>query len=136
MIDFIRNRFKLVCLICFILTSGAGLLGLLAPGIVDAMAGTTIDITVQSRFFAQSAFVLILIIGFLFLIIMSDPEGNRFLLGWLIAEKFIFVGFLIYAMGPLSLSWMFLPVVIGDLLMGLACLLYLILGASETEPAY
>jgi len=136
MIDFIRNRFRLVCLICFVLTSGAGLLGLLTPGMIDAMAGTTIDITEGSRFFAQTAFVLILIIGFLFLIIMSDPDGNRLLLGWLIAEKFIFVGFLIYAMGPLHLSWMFLPVVIGDLLMGLACLLYLMLGVSETSPAY
>jgi len=136
MIDFVRNRFRLVCLICFALTSGAGLLGLLAPGVVDAMAGTTIDIAEGSRFFAQTAFVLIFIIGFLFLVIMADPEGNRLLLGWLTAEKFIFVGFLVYAMGPLKLSWMFLPVLIGDLLMGLACLLYLILGPSETRPAY
>jgi len=131
MIHFIRSRFKLVCIICFALTSSAGILGLLAPGIVDTLAGGTIDITEQSRFFAQTTFLLITIVGFWFLIIMMDPDGQKPLLGLATVEKLIFVGFMIYAMGPLKLSWMFLPVVLGDLLMGLVCLTYLVLGSAE-----
>ncbi|GEM_PF-2228239 len=131
MIDFVRSRFKLVCLVCFALTSGFGALGLLTPGIVDALAGTTIDITDQSRFFAYATSLMIIIVGFWFLIIMGDPESNKPLLGLAIAEKFIFVGFMVYAMGPLNLSWMFIPIVLGDLAMGAACLLYLIMGPSD-----
>jgi len=136
MIEFVRGRFKLVCLICFGLTTGFGILGLLAPGIADMLAGTTIDITDQSKFFAYSTFIMIAIAGFWFLIIMMDPEANKPLLGLAIAEKFIFVGFMIYAMGPLKLSWMFIPIVLGDLAMGAVCLLYLVLGPLREEVVY
>jgi len=136
MISFIRNKFKLVCLVCFALTTGAGLLGLIAPGLVDALVGSTIAVNDQSRFFFDSMFLLIAIVGFWFLIIMADPDANKPLLGLAVAEKFIFVGFFIYAMGPLQLSWTFLPVILGDLTMGAVCLLYLIMGPEQKEAAY
>ena len=136
MITFIRAKFKLVCIVCFALTTGAGLLGLLAPGLVDALVGSTITINDQSRFFFDSMFLLIAIVGFWFLIIMANPVANKPLLGLATAEKFIFVGFFIYAMGPLKLSWTFIPVILGDLTMGAVCLIYLILGPEQKETAY
>jgi hypothetical protein len=136
MISLIRSRFKLVCLVCFALTTGAGVFALIAPGVIDVLAGSSIDITDQSRFFYQSFFLLVTLVGFWFLIIMLDPDANKPLLILAIAEKLVFVGFFFYAMGPLKLSYAFLPVVLGDLLMGIVCLIYLVLGPEQKEAAY
>jgi len=136
MISLIRSRFKLICLVCFALTTGAGVMALIAPGMIDVLAGSTIDINDQSRFFYDSFFLLVALVGFWYLIIMLDPDANKPLLVLATAEKLIFVGFFIYAMGPLKLSYAFLPVVLGDLLMGTVSLMYLVLGPEQKESAY
>jgi len=136
MISFIRTRFKLVCLICFLLTSGAGLLGLWKPRFVLMLAGRGMLMTIpHGHIFLYFSFLLVTIVGAWFLIIMMDPDANRPLLTLATSEKFIFVLFFILAMHRHALSFKFIPIMLGDLAMGLVCLVYLLLGSEKTPVA-
>ena len=129
MIQFIRARFKLVCLISFFLTSGAGVLGLMQPKIILYFAGRGgLTLVPHGLIFLYFAFLLVAIVGAWFLIIMMDPDANRPLLALATAEKLIFVAFFALAIVRGALSIRFVPIALGDLAMGLACLTYLLLG--------
>lgn len=132
MIGFIRTRFKLVCLICFVLTSGAGILALMKPGAVYIMTGTPLEIFSESMFFFQFGFLLVALVGVWFLIIMINPDKNRPLLILACAEKFVFVAYIGWALWTDTVSLMTLPILFGDLLMGLACLIYLVMGSGQS----
>lgn len=135
-IQFIRTRFKLVCLISFILTSGAGLTGLLWPRLIVYLAGRgPLNVVPHGRIFLYFAFLLVTIVGAWFLIIMSDPDANRPLLALATSEKLLFVLFFIMAMHRGALSFKFFPIMLGDLAMGLACLIYLVFGSDKPSVA-
>lgn len=135
MVNFIRNKFKIVCLICFLLTSGAGVFALLFPGAVHFLAGKPFN-PESGLFFYRFGFLLVAIVGLWFLIIMTNPDGNRLLLSLATLEKFAFVVFIFWAIANGAVSPLFLIVALGDLLMGLACLFYLIVGKpKEVETA-
>lgn len=128
--NFIRNRFKVVCLICFLLTSGAGVFALLFPDVVHFLAGKQFN-PESCLFFYRFGFLLVTIVGLWFLIIMTNPEGHRMLLSLAILEKFAFVVFIFWAIANKAVSPLFTIIALGDLLMGMACLLYLIVGKPK-----
>ncbi len=127
MVRFVRTRFKVVCFICFLMTSGAGVMALMYPGVIHFLAGKTMN-PEAGLFFYQFGFILVAIVGVWFLIIMTNPDDNKPLLILATAEKFTFVAFLSWAMFNGTVGWLFSGIALGDLLMGLACLIYLALG--------
>lgn len=128
--NFIRNKFKIVCLICFLLTSGAGVFAILFPGVIHFLAGKPFN-PESGLFFYRFGFLLVAIVGLWFLIIMTNPDGNRLLLSLATLEKFALVVFIFWAIANRAVSPLFVIVALGDLLMGIACLFYLIVGKPK-----